>query len=184
VGYPLPTTYPPGMRPGAADDPRRNPARTAALTGLVSNAGGRGRPFVDATGVSVALPPVIRRLVATDADVGALLREVGATIVGCAGMLDEVEPVGAPRAPDPAAVAALRPDVIVAGAVGRAYDLSEPRLVEALWRVAPVVAVDTGRPAAAMADLRALIGPVVERRVAPPASDRPPGPPGMRPRLG
>jgi hypothetical protein len=169
------------MRPAA--DPRRNPARTAALTGLISN-GGAGRAFVDATGTSIALPPRIRRLVATDAGVGALLLDLGASIVGCAGALDGVEPVGASRAPDPAAVAVLRPDVIVAGAVDRAYDLAEPRLVAALWRVAPMIAVDTARPAAARADLRALIGPVaVERPAAPPVQDRPPGPPARRPQV-
>jgi ABC-type Fe3+-hydroxamate transport system substrate-binding protein len=171
------------MRPGAADDPRRTPARTAALTGLIGNAGGGGRAFVDATGLSVALPPRIRRLVATDGAIGALLLDLGAPVVGCGGVLDAVESVGAPRAPDPAAVAALRPDVIVAGVVDRAYDIADARLVEALWRVAPMVAVDMGRPAAAKADLRALIGPVVERPAAPPVPDRPPGPPARRPQI-
>jgi hypothetical protein len=133
--------------------------------------------------MSVGLPPAIRRLVATDAAVGALLLDLGASVVGCAGALDGVEQVGAPRAPDPADVAALRPDVIVAGAVDRAHDLTDPRLVGALWRVAPVVAVDMGRPAAAKADLRALIGPVVERPAAPPVPDRPPGPPARRPQI-
>jgi len=172
------------MRPGPADDPRRNPARTAALTGLISSAGGGGRAFVDATGMPVGLPPRIRRLVATDAAVGALLLDLGASVVGCAGALDGVEQVGAPRAPDPAAVAALRPDVIVVGAVDRAYDLTDPRLVGALCRVAPVVAVDMGRPAAAGADLKALIGPVVaERPAAPAVADRPPGPPARRPQV-
>jgi ABC-type Fe3+-hydroxamate transport system substrate-binding protein len=172
------------MRPGAPDDPRRHPARTAALTGLISNAGAGRRAFVDATGKSVALPPAIRRLVATDTAVGALLLDLGAPMVGCAGDLDAVEPVGAPGAPDPAAVAALRPDVIVAGAVDRAYDLADPRLAEALWRVAPVVAVDMRRPAAARADLRALIGSVVvERPAAPPVPDRPPTPPARRPQI-
>ena len=133
---------------------------------------------------SVGLPPRIRRLVATDAAVGALLLDLGASVVGCAGALDGVEQVGAPRAPDPAAVAALRPDVIVTGAVDRAYDLTDPRLVEALWRVAPVVAVDMGRPAAARADLRALLGPVViGRPAAPPVPDRPPTPPARRPQV-
>jgi ABC-type Fe3+-hydroxamate transport system substrate-binding protein len=172
------------MRPGATDDPRRYPARTSALTGLISNAGGGRRAFVDATGASVALPAAIRRLVATDAAVGALLLDLDASLVGSAGALDGVAQVGAPRAPDPAAVAALRPDVIVAGAAGRAYDLTDPRLVDALRRVAPVVAVDMGRPTAARADLRALIGPVVvERSAARPVPDRPPGPPVTRPQL-
>lgn len=172
------------MPPNTAEDPRRQPARTVALTGLLGNAGGGRRTFVDATGTPVALPAALRRLVATAEDVGALLLGMGAPLVGCAGTLDGVEPVGAARAPDPRAVAALRPDVIVAGAVDRVHDLADARLLEALRRVAPVVAVDLGRPAAASADLRALLGPVaVERRAPAPIVDRPPGPPVTRPKL-
>lgn len=152
--------------PTPAGDPRRQPARTGALTGLVSDVGGVRRAFVDATGTPVALPAAIRRLVATDGDIGALLLALGAPLVGCAGTLDGVEPVGAPRAPDPAAVAALRPDVIVTGTVERAHDLVDQRLVEALRSVAPLVAVDAARPSAAAADLRALLGTVRTERPA------------------
>lgn len=172
------------MAPTAAENPRRDPARTVALTGLIGDVGGGRRAFVDSTGASVVLPAGIRRLVATDDEVGALLLGLGAPMVGCAGALDGVEPVGASRGPDPAAVAALRPDVIVAGAVDRVHDLTDARLVDALRRVAPVVAVDTGRPAAAAADLRALLAAVVvERPAATPVPDRPPGPPVTRPQL-
>lgn len=172
------------MAPTAAENPRHHPARTAALTGLIGNVGGGRRAFVDATGASVALPAAIRRLVATDEIVGALLLGLGAPVVGCAGNLDDVEPVGEPREPDPEAVAALRPDVIVVGAVDRAHDLTDAAIVEALRRVAPVVAVDVGRPAAAMADLRALLGSGgVERRAARPLPDRPIGPPVTKPQL-
>jgi ABC-type Fe3+-hydroxamate transport system substrate-binding protein len=172
------------MPPAEGEDPRRHPARTAALTGLVGGAGGGRRAFVDATGTSVALPAAIRRVVATDDGVGALLLGLGAPVVGCAGTLDGVEPVGAARGPDPKAVAALRPDVIVAGAVDRVHDLRDGRLVEVLRRVAPVVAVDVERPAAAMADLRALLASVVvERRAPEPEPERPPGPPVTRPQL-
>lgn len=172
------------MPPTPAEDPRRHPARTTALTGLIGNVGGGRRAFVDATGTPVGLPAAIRRLVATDAAVGALLLELGGPLVGCAGPLDGVADVGAPRAPDPAAVADLKPDLIVAGAVDRAHDLRDSALVAVLRRVAPVVAVDLGRPAAARADLRALLGPVVvERRAPAPIRDRPPGPPVTRPQL-
>lgn len=172
------------MAPTAAENPRRHPARTTALTGLMGNAGGGRRAFIDATGASVVLPPTIRSLLATDDEVGALLIGLGAPIVGCAGTLDGVEPVGAPREPDPEAVAALRPDLIVSGAVDRAHDLHDVGLVEVLRQIAPVVAVDAGRPAAALADLRALLGTVVvERRPATPIPDRPIGPPVTRPRL-
>jgi ABC-type Fe3+-hydroxamate transport system, periplasmic component len=175
--------YPPDMTPTAAENPQRHPARTGALIGLISDVGGGRRAFVDATGTPVALPAAIRRLVATDDDVGALLLGLGAPMVGCAGTLDDVEPIGAPRAPNPEAVAALRPDVIVTGAVDRGHDLTDVRLVEALRRVAPVVAVDVGRPAA-LADLRALLGAVVvERPAAKPIPDRPTGPPVTRPQL-
>jgi ABC-type Fe3+-hydroxamate transport system substrate-binding protein len=173
--------------PTAAENPRHHPARTAALTGLISNAGGGRRAFVDATGTPVALPAAIRRVVATDDEVGALLLGLGAPMVGCAGTLDDIEAdgiqaVGAARAPDPQAVAALRPDVIVTGAVDRLHDLTDVRLVEALRQVAPVVAVDVNRPAVATADLRALLGPVIgERPPAETVPDRPPAPPVKRP---
>lgn len=174
------------MAPSAQENPRAHPARTAALTGLISNVGGGRRAFIDATGTPVALPPAVRRLVATDERVAALLLDLGAPMVGCAGTLDGVEPVGAPRAPDPGAVAALNPDVIVAGALGRVHDLTDARLVEELQRIAPVVAVDLDRPAAALADLRALLGsgrPAVERPASEPVPDRPIGPPVTRPQL-
>lgn len=82
-------------------------------------------------------------------------------MVGCAGVFDDVEVVGEPRAPDPGAVAALRPDVIVSGAVGGVHDLVDAGLVEVLRQVAPVVAVELGRQVVAAADLRALLGPVI-----------------------
>lgn len=169
----------------APENPRQQPARTAALTGLIGSMGGGRRAFIDATGSPVTLPPAIRRIVATDGEVGALLVGLGAPVVGCAGILDDVEPVGQPRAPDPVAVAALRPDVIVTGAVDRVHDLADERLVEALRQVAPIVAVDAGRPAAATADLRALLGRAIvrHRRESEPIPDRPPGPPVTRPRL-
>jgi ABC-type Fe3+-hydroxamate transport system substrate-binding protein len=169
--------------PQPANSPRRPLERSGLLAGLVGEAGGARRAFVDATGTSVTPPPVIRRLVATDDEVGALLMSIGAPIVGCAGALDDVVVVGAPRNPDPRAVAALRPDVIVTGAVESGHDLVDPRLVAALRQVAPVVAVAVGGAAAA-ADLRALLGsavgggrpatePVSERRVGAPTYDRP-----------
>ena len=89
-------------------------------------------------------------------------------------------------------MAALNPDVIVAGAVDRAHDLADARLVEALRRVAPVVAVHSDRPAAARADLRALLATVPVERPEPPPRRRPdrppvrplpPGPPTTRPEL-
>jgi hypothetical protein len=124
------------------------------LAGLMGNGGGGRRAFIDATGAPVALPPAIRRLVATDDRVGALLDELGVPLVGCTGSVDDV--------------AALRPDLIVAGAVDRVHDLLDVRLVVALRRLAPVVAVDVARPAAAVADLRALLGPLIG---GPPASE-------------
>lgn len=167
-----------------SSSPREQPARTSALTSLLSTAGGGRRGFVDATGTPVPLPAAIRRLVATDDVVGALLLAMDAPLVGCAGSLDGVAEIGAPRVPNAAAVAALRPDVIVAGAVDRTPDLADPALYEALRRIAPVVAVDVARPRVAAADLRALLGAVVVTRPAPkPIPDRPPGPPRTRPQL-
>jgi ABC-type Fe3+-hydroxamate transport system substrate-binding protein len=170
--------------PQAADNPRRHLERNGLLAGLVGNAGGGRRAFVDATGSSVTPPPVIRRVVATDEEVGALLLGLGAPIVGCAGALNDIAVVGAPRLPDPGAVAALRPDVIVTGAVERVHDLMDAGLVAALRKVAPVVAVDVGGQTSAAADLRALLGavvgggrqaaePVSDRRVSAPTYDRP-----------
>jgi ABC-type Fe3+-hydroxamate transport system substrate-binding protein len=151
------------------DDPRRHPARTAVLAGLVGDGVGR-RVFIDATGTGVALPPVVRRLVGADPLVVELLRAPGAPVVS---------PVGEPGHPDPAAVAAQRPDVIVVGAVDRVVRL-DPHVVAALRAVAPVVAVDVGRPAEAAADLRALLGSADY-----PPPERPPGPPRVvPPRLG
>ncbi len=120
------------------------------LTGLIGPGGGR-RAFVDATGTPVLPPPVIRRVVATDEQVGELLRVLGAPVVGCAGVAGDV--------------AALQPDLIVAGVDGAH---------EALRQVAPVVAVDVGRRDAAMADLRALLGPAAGggRPATDPVSDR------------
>lgn len=144
------------------------PARPAA-----GNAMAGGRAFVDATGTPVPLRGIIRRVVATDPDVGAFLAELGAQPVGCAGSLDGAEAVGAERAPDPAAVAALRPDVIVTGTADGAHDLVRSGVVGALRQIAPVIAVDLGRRAAAAADLRALLGAVAPP--GSPASMRPPG---------
>ena len=121
---------------------------------------GGGRAFVDATGTPVPLRGPVRRVVATDPDVGALLLELGARVVGCAGELDGVDPVGADRAPDPQAVAAARPDVIVTGLSDGRHDLTDPALLGRLREVAPVVAVDPARRVATTADLRALLGPV------------------------
>jgi hypothetical protein len=181
----LPTMPPP-------EDPRRNAGRTSALTGLVSEAGGLRRTFVDATGASVPVPAAVRRLVATDDEVAALLLGLGAGIVGCAGTLDGIERVGPPRAPDLAAVAALRPDVIIAGAVDRVHDLVDARLVRALWQIAPVIAVELARPAAAAADMRALLGGTRDMRQAPPPPGQPlppwlrrvPAPTGPPPQSG
>lgn len=125
-----------------------------------ASAMGGGRPFVDATGTSVPLGGPVRTVLATDESVGALLVELGADVVGCAGPLDGVAAVGESRHPDPAAVSELRPSVIVTGAVGRAHDLADPAVLAALRRIAPVVAVDLDRRASAAADLRALLGPV------------------------
>jgi ABC-type Fe3+-hydroxamate transport system substrate-binding protein len=156
----------------AAQQPRSDPARNAVLGGLIGPGGGR-RAFVDATGTPVVLPPAVRRLVATDDEVGALLLGLGVPLAGCAGVLDDVEEVGGPRAPDLRAVAALRPDVIVTGAVDRRHDLVDPGVVEALRRVAPVVAVDVARQGVATADLRALLGPAIGGRPATePVSER------------
>jgi ABC-type Fe3+-hydroxamate transport system substrate-binding protein len=155
------------------------------LAGLVGSGGGGRRAFVDATGTPVALPAAVRRLVATDDEVGALLLGLGVPLIGCAGTLDDIDAVGAPRSPDPRAVAAMRPDVIVTGAVDRVHDLADLRLVEALRRVAPVVAVDVGRPAVAAADLRAMLGPVIGGPpAAEPVSDRRVGAPVARPQQG
>jgi ABC-type Fe3+-hydroxamate transport system substrate-binding protein len=145
----------------------RKPGQTV-VTGLVSEAGGMRRTFVDATGASVPLLRTVRRVVAADDAVAALLLDVGATVVGCAGTVEGIEPVGAPRSPDPSAVAALRPDAIVVGAVDRGYDLADLRLVATLRRTAPVIAVDLARPEAAVPDLRALLGSGADLRQAPP----------------
>lgn len=170
-------------RGGAGPSPRQQPARTTALTGLIGPTVPR-RAFVDATGTPVPLPRAVRRVVATHHEVGVLLLDLGAPLVGCAGVLEGVEPVGEPGAPDPDAVAALRPDVIVCGTVDRAHDLRDAALLAALRRLASVVAVDLARPRAAAADLRALLGPATVERPAPaPLPDRPPGPPTTRPQL-
>ena len=168
----------------AADNPRRHLERNGLLATLVGDAGGGRRAFVDATGTSVTPPAVIRRVVATDDEVGALLLGLGAPIVGCAGPLNDIVVVGAPRLPDPQAVAALRPDLIVTGAVERGHDLMDAGLLTALRKVAPVVAVDVRGQTRAAADLRALLGrvvgggrpatePVSDRRVGAPTYDRP-----------
>lgn len=121
---------------------------------------GGGRAFVDATGTPVPLREPVVRVVATDPRVGELLLELGAQLVGCAGTLDGVDPVGEDRSPDPEAVRALRPDAIVTGTAGGRYDLADPALLGRLRDIAPTVAVDLGRRAASAADLRALLGPV------------------------
>jgi ABC-type Fe3+-hydroxamate transport system substrate-binding protein len=158
----------------SAENTRHPPARNTVLAGLVGSGGGGRRAFIDATGTPVALPATLRRVVATDDGVGALLLGLGVPLTGCAATLADIEAVGAPRAPDPKAVAALRPDVIVTGAVGGVHDLANRSLVETLRRVAPVVAVDVGRPTAAVADLRAMFGTVVGGGppAAEPVSDR------------
>jgi ABC-type Fe2+-enterobactin transport system substrate-binding protein len=160
--------YAPDVPPAADSAQQRN----GLLAGLVGGGGAR-RAYVDATGASVPLPPAIRRLVATDDEVGALLLSLGAPIVGCAGTLGDMAIVGAPRVPDPRAVAALRPDVIVTGAVDRVHDVSAG-LVAALRQVSPVVAVEVGHRAVALADLRALLGQVVGggRPASEPVSNR------------
>ncbi|MDN5861408.1 MAG: hypothetical protein L0H84_22630 [Pseudonocardia sp.] len=124
---------------------------------------GGGRTFVDATGTPVPLRGPIRTVVATDAAVGALLRQLGAEVVGCAGDLDGVASVGAERTPDASVVAELRPNAIVTGTVERRHDLAVP--VAPLRAIAPVIAVDLTRAGIAAAELRALIG-----TVAPPGS--------------
>lgn len=121
---------------------------------------GGGRAFVDATGGAVPLRGPVRQVVATDPDVGALLLEIGARVVGCAGTLDGVDPVGADRAPDPEVVAAARPDAVVTGFAGGRHDLADPSVLGRLREIAPVIAVDLDRRAASAADLRALLGPV------------------------
>ena len=58
-------------------------------------------------------------------------------------------------------------------------DLADARLVVALRQIAPVIAVDLARPAAAVRDMRALLGTSADIRQAPP----PPGaelPPWLR----
>ena len=47
------------------------------LAGLVGSGGGGRRAFIDATGTPVALPATLRRVVATDDGVGALLLGLG-----------------------------------------------------------------------------------------------------------
>jgi ABC-type Fe3+-hydroxamate transport system substrate-binding protein len=160
------------MAPPAESLPKAG--QTSAVTGLVSEAGGMRRTFVDATGTAVPLLRTVRRVVAADAAVAALLLEVGAAVVGCAGAVEGVPSVGPPRAPEPAAVAALRPDAIIVGAVDRVPDLVDARLVVALRRVALVIAVDLARPEAATRDLRALLGTGADLR-------QPPPPPGAEP---
>jgi len=145
----------------ATDDARR-PSRPI-LAGLVGGGGGMRRIFVDHVGISVPMPAAVRRLVATDDDVGALVLRLGGALVGCAGSLDGVESVGPARAPDPRAVAALKPDIILAGVADGTHDLVEERLAITLWQVAPIIAVDLGRPSMAEADLRALIGSQAKR---------------------
>ena len=48
------------------------------------------RTFVDATGASVPLLRTVRRVVAADDAVAALLLELGATVVGCAGTVEGI----------------------------------------------------------------------------------------------
>ena len=120
---------------------------------------GGGRSFVDATGTPVPLRGPIRTVVATDPEVGALLVEIGATVIGCAGVLGEVPGIGDERRPDTREVAALRPDGIITGTRDGRYDLADPAALAALRRTAPVIAVDLARSAVARAELRALLGP-------------------------
>ena len=121
---------------------------------------GGGRTFVDATGAPVPLRGPVRRVVASDPSVGALLLEIGAAVVGCAGRLGDVPSVGEARRPDAARVAALRPDAVITGCREGRHDLAQPGTVDALRRIAPVIAVDVARSdgAVARADLRALLG--------------------------
>ena len=125
------------------------------------------RTFVDATGASVPLLRTVRRVVAADDAVAALLLELGATVVGCAGTVEGIASVGPPRTPDPAAVAALRPDAIIVVAVDRVPDLADARLVAALRQIAPLIAVNLAHPEAATRDLRALLGSGADLRQAP-----------------
>lgn len=140
-------------------DPRRRPTPPPVLAALVSAGGGMRRIYVDAVGMSVPMPASVRRLVAADEEVGALVLRLGGALVGCGGALEGVESVGPARAPDPRAVAALKPDLILCGVVDGAHDLVDDRTIVALWRVAPIIAVDLGKPTVAEADLRALLGP-------------------------
>lgn len=130
---------------------------------------GGGRSFVDATGTPVPLRGPLNRLVATDPEVGALLVEMGATVVGCAGALAEVPGVGEDRRPDTREVAALRPDGIITGTRDGRYDLADPAALAALRRTAPVIAVDLARESVARVELRALLGPVGRRTAPAPA---------------
>jgi prevent-host-death family protein len=129
---------------------------------------GGGRSFVDATGTPVPLRSPIRTVVATDTEVGALLVEIGATVIGCAGRLGDVPMIGDDRRPDARAVAALRPDGIITGTRDGRHDLADPAVVDALRSTAPVIAVDTARAAVARAELRALLGPTGRPAVPPP----------------
>jgi hypothetical protein len=135
----------------------------------VGGAMGGGRAFVDATGTPVPLRSPIRTVVATDPEVGALLVEIGATVIGCAGRFGSVPVIGDDRRPDAGEVAALRPDGIITGTRDGRHDLADPTVVDALRRTAPVIAVDLARAggAVARAELRALLGPT--GRPAPPA---------------
>jgi prevent-host-death family protein len=137
----------------------------------VGGAMGGGRSFVDATGTPVPLRSPIRTVVATDPEVGALLVEIGATVIGCAGRLGEVPVIGDDRRPDAREVAALRPDGIITGTRDGRHDLDDPTVVDALRRTAPVIAVDLARAggAVARAELRALLGPT--GRSTPPPVD-------------
>ncbi len=130
---------------------------------------GGGRSFVDATGTPVPLRSPIRTVVATDPEVGALLVEIGATVIGCAGRFGEVPVIGDDRRPDAREVAALRPDGIITGTRDGRHDLADPAVLDALRRTAPVIAVDLARAggAVARAELRALLGPT--GRPVPPA---------------
>jgi ABC-type Fe3+-hydroxamate transport system substrate-binding protein len=147
----------------AAEEPRHHAPPPAILAAVVGSGGGMRRIFVDAIGTSVPFPASVRRLVATDDELGALVLSLGGTLVGCGGTLDGVESVGPARAPDPQRVAQLRPDLILSGVGEGAHDLLEERMVAALSRIAPIIAVDLGRRAAAEADLRALLGPAATR---------------------
>lgn len=181
------------------EDPRRHTARTSALTSLVGAGGGR-RAFVDATGTPVPLRGRIEHVVATDdAGTGATLLGIGVrpvgmgatcgagfdAVLGAAFDLDGIAHLGPASRLDLAAIAELRPHVIVTSAEQGAHNPAIAPQVAALRRIAPVVAIDLTRPGAAAADLRALLGAVaVERRAADPLPPPPPpGPPVTRPRL-